>query len=182
MISPAEFRSTWDESLSWFTPFPESVFEGTQIPAVTKQFLTEIGLPGSVAPFLDFGPDHEVLETPSERWGLSEPFAQYWIIGCNGYGDPIVLTSTGSVLYLNHDAGMREVYINKDVATLAEALLRYEKLISEAQEVGGPDAFLDNEIPVDLQNEFEAFLKQIDPQACAPDTMWGGEVIAEWHT
>jgi hypothetical protein len=180
MMTPAEFERAWgDDSMFPLIAYPDEIFEGTGISAENRRFLTEAGLPERAAPYLGFEPTEESLP---ELWDLPESFAKYTIIGNNGSGDPVVLTPAGSVMYLNHDDDMAEVYINKDVATLAEALLRFRNLILEAQRVGGEDAYLDHRIPVDLQRGFEAFLREADPRALEADSLWGGEVLAGWRT
>lgn len=158
--------------------YPDEIFEGTGISAENRRFLVEAGLPEAAAPALDFGPTEESLP---ERWDLPEFFAQYTIIGDTGSGDPIVLTPAGSVVYLNHDDDMAEVYISKDVPTLAETLLRLRNLIVETQRAGGQSAYVEGRVPADLQRGFEAFLRQADPRALEQDGLWGGEVLAAWR-
>lgn len=158
--------------------YPAEIFEGITISAQNQRFLAEAGLPESAAPYLEFGPTEETLP---ERWDLPDSFAKYTIIGDNGSGDPVVLTPAGTVVYLNHDRRMAEVYINKDVPTLAETLLRFRNLVMETQRLGGDDAFFKGQVPAHLQRGFEAFLRQADPRAVEPDTLWGGEVLAGWR-
>lgn len=180
MMTPAEFEDAWGEdSMFPLIAYPEEIFEGTGISAVNQRFLAEAGLPEAAAPAMDFGPAEETLP---ERWDLPESFAKYIIIGDTAAGDPIVLTPGGSVVYLNHDNRMAEVYINKDVPTLAEALLRFRNLILETQRIGGEDAYLEDRIPADLQRGFEAFLRQADPRALEQTSMWGNEVLAGWRS
>ncbi len=159
--------------------YPEGFLDGTGVSAENQRFLEEAGLPEAAAPALDFGPTEETLP---ERWDLPDSFAKYVIIGDTGSGDPIVLTPAGSVVYLNHDSEMEEVYISKDVPTLAETLLRFRDLILETQRIGGQSAYVDGQVPADLQRGFQAFLQQADPRALEPDTLWGGEVIAAWRS
>jgi hypothetical protein len=180
MMTPAEFERAWgDDSMFPLVAYPEDVFDGRDLSAENQRFLTEAGLPEAAAPALDFGPTEETLP---ERWDLPDSFVKYTIIGDTGSGDPIVLTPAGSVVYLNHDDDMAEVYINKDVPTLAETLLRFRNLILETQRVGGEDAYVDDRVPVDLQRGFEAFLRQADPRALEQDGLWGGEVLGAWRS
>lgn len=180
MMTPAEFEHAWgDDSMFPLVAWPDEAFEETGISVENRRFLTEAGLPEAAAPYLDFGPTEETLP---ERWDLPESFAKYTIIGDTGSGDPIVLVPDGSVAYLNHDDDMAEVYINKDVPTLAETLLRFRNLIQEAQRVGGKDAYVEGRVPADLQRGFETFLRQADPRALEQDSLWGGEVLAGWRS
>lgn len=180
MMTPAEFEDAWgDDSMFPLIAYPDEIFDGTGISAENRRFLAEAGLPEAAAPGLDFGPAEESLP---ERWDLPASFEKYTIIGDTASGDPIVLTPAGSVVYLNHDDEMAEVYINRDVPTLAETLLRFRNLIVESQRVGGEDAYLEDRIPADLQRGFEAFLRQADPRALEPDAMWGDEVLAAWRS
>lgn len=159
--------------------YPDELFERNGISAENRRFLTEAGLPEAAAPGLDFWPAEDTLP---ERWDLPESFAKYTIIGDTGAGDPIVLTPGGPILYLNHDRRMAEVYINKDVPTLAETLLRFRNLIAETQRIGGQSAYVEDRVPADLQRGFEAFLRQADPRALEQDTLWGGQVLAGWRS
>lgn len=141
MISPTEFKLAWDDTLFALVPSPENLFEGTGISAETQRFLTEAGLPRRAAPTVAFGPPDDALQTVTEDWDVSDFFSRYRVIGSNGSGDPIGLTPDGSVVYLNHDAGLEEVYVNKDVPALAETLLRYQQLIAATQRAVGPTRF-----------------------------------------
>jgi hypothetical protein len=84
-------------------------------------------------------------------------------LGSNGSGDPIVIElSSRAIAYLNHDDGMRRVFINSSVATFAESLL----LFQEAQ-IDGAFASL------------PARLASLDAAAAGPDTMWAREISLE---
>lgn len=181
MMTPVEFEQAWGKDAMFpLVAYPDEIFEGSGISAENRRFLVEAGLPESAAPGLEFGPREG--ETLPDLWDLPESFEKYTIIGDNALGDPIVLTPAGAVVSLNHDDGMAEVYINKDVPTLAETLLRFRNLVLETQRAGGQGAYGENRIPADLQRGFEAFLQQADPRALEQDSLWGGEVIAEWRT
>ncbi len=100
-------------------------------------------------------------------------------IGSNGSGDPIVLLTDGQVGYLNHDAGFAPHYINRDLPTLAEALVRYRQLIDDTVEAVGPEGFLDGLVPSHLREVWIGFIRSADALALEPGSMWAEE-IAMW--
>ncbi|MBB4636886.1 SUKH-4 family immunity protein [Longimicrobium terrae] len=176
MLTPAEFELAWGDDLIPLVAFPEDHLRDAAVSEENRRFLAEAGLPEDAAPFLSFGPPPEDARTLPEMWGLPAEYAKYTVIGGNGSGDPIVVMPDGAVACLNHDDGMAEMYINRNVPVLAETLLRFRNLIAEAQRIGGPGAYWDAAVPAGLQREFRDFLFAADPRACEPDTLWGAEM------
>lgn len=175
-----QLRAQWEQAEGPFLRFPARAFQDVRLSPTTVRFLTEVGLPRQAAPFLDFeAPKAGRLPTADESFNLEPEFAAHYVLGTNGSGDPIVLAPDSSVIYLNHDADLAPVYMNKDVQTLAESLLRYWHLITETLRLHGPDAYLEGRVPPHLRTEFVAYLQAADPQAFAEDSMWAGE-IASW--
>jgi hypothetical protein len=165
-VTPEEFKSAW-EKVSDEPPcvFPISVFEGTGVSPQTQQFMSVAGLPSvGPNPNLSFHPGpSEVLETVSEMWDLSPEYEKYRVIGFNIHGDPVVLRPDDSLVYLNHDMRLEEVYINKNVSVFAEAALFYPDFAPEESE----------------KERLIEFLRTSDPRALEEGSFWSDE-IAEW--
>lgn len=130
-MTPAEFRTRYIESLpevpeelreeldlERFVPFrPDRVAE-IGIVAQDAAVLTDVGFPANASPYLNFDLDHNRQLEPID--GYSAMLA----IGTNGSGDYICI-DTGrrfEIVYLNHDDGMRRLFINSSVSLFAESL------------------------------------------------------------
>lgn len=158
--------------------FPFEAFDGVPIPTTAAAFLREVGLPASVAPFLDFQPPKTgPLPTVDQVWRLNDSkFGSFYVIGSNGSGDSIAITLSGSVFYLNHDDGFQSCYINKDVLALSETLLRFREMIREASKQNGPAAFLHGQVPAEAVNAVRSQLRSYDPKALDEEAMWTDEL------
>ena len=75
MLSPKEFVERWTLSGDILVQYTPEMLESTNLPAETKQFLIEAGLPDSAAPFLSFeAPKKGQISTLTNEWGLPEEF------------------------------------------------------------------------------------------------------------
>jgi hypothetical protein len=181
MLTSYEFRKRWlseDDSES-LVVFPTNAVVDIAIPVDSKAFLTTGGLPESAAPFLDFRvPDHGALQTVAEMWQLAPEYNRYRVIGFNGSGDPLSIDESfgGQIVYLNHDFDFHRVLINSSVPQLAESLLAFRHLIRETQRRNGDDAYLDGDVPQDLQQWLLSEIIRIDPAAAHPDCFWPQEL------
>ncbi|MBN2296708.1 MAG: SUKH-4 family immunity protein [Pirellulales bacterium] len=179
MITPDTFRENWcndEDSLVVFAP--ESLVD-VKIPDSSKTFLMSAGLPESASPFLDFfAPTGGTLETVSRMWQISSEFDRYRVIGSNGSGDPICIDEScnGQIVYLNHDNDFCRILLNSSVSQLAEMLLSFRHLVRETQARNGEDAYLDGNVPIDLQEWFLTEIDRIDPLAGKPGCFWIDEM------
>lgn len=164
------FKEDWEKAGEKLHLYSPASIATSLIPDESKDFLQSVGLPVEAAPWLNFG-DYEGNWIPTEV--LSKP---YFPVGSNGGGDPIVISDDGSVFYLDHDRAFVPIYINKSVEVLAEALLRFRNLVTESQRLGGPDAFLDGQVPPRLRGDFLGFLTEIDPRSVQTSSMWSAEM------
>ncbi len=175
-----ELQKEWDLAGESLQRFPATALDGVPIPQSAIQFLAEVGLPHDAAPFLTFEvPVSTRLPTVDELFGCRLKIENHCVIGSNGSGDPIIVFQNGRVMYLNHDAEFSQIYINKDVQILSESLLRYGRLISETQQLRGPDAYLDGMVPQHLRTEFLSYLRRVDAISLEGQTLWTEEV-ASW--
>ena len=181
MLTSDEFRKRWlsDGDSDSLVMFPTTVLVDVAIPHESKSFLTNGGLPESAAPFLDFRvPDHGALQNVAEMWQLPPDYNRFRVIGFNGSGDPICIDESlcGQVVYLNHDFDFHRVLINSSVPQLAESLLAFRHLIRETQRRNGEDAYLDGDVPRDLQQWLLDEIIRIDPAAAHADCFWHQEL------
>lgn len=172
-MTPDQFAEAWADDPDHLVTFPLRLLNNFSLSLGDKHFLTVAGLPSAAAPCLSFGPKYAEAESFGNI--LGEDFQ----IGSNGSGDPVILTARGEVFYLNHDADFDPRYINRDLPTLAESLVRYRALITETVETSGDDAFLEGKIPVRLREGWVEFLRDADASALAEGSMWADE-IACW--
>ena len=181
MISPSDFRKRWgeDDDAEPLVIFPAAILAGVSVPDVSTAFLTNAGLPESAAPFLNFQlPKTATLQSVSELWQRGSEFGCYRVIGSNGSDDPVCLDESrdGQIVYLNHDNDFQRVLINSTVPQLAESLLSYEHLVSETQSRNGEDAYLDGDVPDDLQQWLTDELHRIDAIALGANGFWTDEL------
>jgi hypothetical protein len=107
-MNPEDFQSQWMKGeQSDLVVYSREAASELSISAESKRLLTDVGLPESAAPFLDFGGDSAFVLAPvCEIWKAGD--SQQRIIGSNGYGDPICVHSrSGVVSFLLHDDQMK---------------------------------------------------------------------------
>jgi hypothetical protein len=178
VITPDEFREVLGEDD--MVLFVRKTVERAGLGPADAEWLSTVGLPLGAAPFLGFGEgEARGLPTVNDFFGLDgrvDP--RYRVIGTNGSGDPIVVDvgGGGTVFYLNHDDDFRPVFTNTSVRHLASCLAAFTKMIAEAQAANGPDAYLDDNVPAPVVERFVARVRDVDPPALQPATMWACEV------
>jgi hypothetical protein len=181
-MTPEEFKKAWEQDGDNLCIFPSEAVEGLDISESQRIFLTNIGLPESAAPFLDFGGKHYLpIPSVADVWKGGTTFECYRAIGCNGFGDPVCIdeNSGGAVVYLNHDDNMKRQFINSSVECLAFSLLAFRTVVRDAQARGGPDAHLNGQIPNDVADQFIRRMDEVDPDAIKPETFWFRSVMNE---
>jgi len=179
-VRPDVWISTWSSGetgpVAFVTFEPQFVNEAA-LSEIDRLLLTVYGLPDSAAPYLSFDNSPGMLAAARSAGFAPEGTEAFLEIGSNGSGDPICLrASDGAVLYLNHDDGFGAVLINSSVAALAEFLLLFRHLIREALAAGGPDAYLDGDLPPDAVERTVAAMQSVDPAALGDGTMWPTEL------
>jgi len=176
-----EFKTQWErEKTSRLVRYPRSIVLELAIPEEAKSFLTEIGLPDSAAPFLDFGGSTCIsIPTVTEVWKAGE--RRYRIIGSNGYGDPVCVDteSAGRVFYLLHDDGLAPRFMNSSIPQLAYSLLAFRQVVSDANAIGGKNAYLEGCIPSEVVDRFITQMETIDPPAISSDHFWFHSIVGE---
>ena len=167
-----QFKAAWERGGDTLLSFPEEQLAGATLPAETKEFLKLAGLPQEAAPCLAFGPS-------SLRWAAREAelasFNNYFPVGSDGSGNPLVIAQDGSILLLDHDRRFEPIYVNKDVQTLAACLLSYRASIDEAA-AAGAEAFY-GEVPMQALEQLANEFSWRDPPSVSSGSMWAGELL-----
>lgn len=171
-MTPVEFQNRFRNAqrplpdgveldLGKFRTFPQERIDELTIDDASKDILREVGFPEEAAPFLSFAEkEDKILRRLSSAFSfLSKDFDRYRLLGSNGSGDFICIDEdNGSIVYLNHDAEMKRVFINSSLLQFAESLC----LMAEAMQ---------SDYTIDFHDE----LSRIDPASTASDAMWPGE-------
>lgn len=118
----------------------------------TKEFLSQVGLPSSAAPFLSFGPIS--LEKTKLR------FTDFFGVGFDGSGNPICIKRNGQAVIFDHDNNWQEIFMNSSVGQLGESLIAYQQF---AEKEGGSS---------NLRN----VLNEIDRLATEKGSFWQNEI------
>src|SRR5262245_24352642 len=167
-MTPDDFKRAWECEGDKLVTFPSNVVATLRIPEDQRAFLIQPGLPESAAPYLNFGGKHYIgIPSAAELWKAGDAFKRYRVIGANGFGDPICVdeVSGGAIVYLNHDDEMKSGFMNSDVGRLAATLLAFREVVQETQNRGGPDAYLNGQVPSDVVDRFIVQMDEIDPSA-----------------
>lgn len=170
-MQPDEFKQAWELTGDRLLAFPAASLAGVTVPSDAREFLQRAGLPGQAAPFLIFHvPAVGPLPSATSVYPINGGFDAGTVIGSTGSGDPIVITTSGTVAYLDHDCGFASHYINRSIPMFAATLLRYRNLIQEACEA------TDGDLSETQKMRFIDFLKEHDPKSLNDGSMWIDEI------
>jgi hypothetical protein len=150
-----------DLDLGKFRAFPRERIDELKIDDGSKDILREVGFPEDAAPFLSFTAkeDKVLKKLPSVFSFLGPDFDHYRLFGSNGSGDFVCIDeSNGNIVYLNHDSGMKRVFINSSLSLFAESLCLMAKALQS-----------------DYTVDFYGALSRIDPEALSEESMWPAE-------
>jgi hypothetical protein len=154
MVTELEFRAAFNDA--GLSTFELAVVTTLGLPAEEANWLTNVGLPTSAAPFLSFGDnDERRLPAVGEIFrGVRNPPAadRYRVIGGDGAGNPVVLDleAHGAIVCLDHENRFARVLVNSSVRQLATCLTAYAKMVAAAQAANGEDALLDANVPASV--------------------------------
>lgn len=143
------------------------------------EFLFDIGLPNDVLE-LSFDYLTEDLETVNETWKIGEEeFNKYVNIGFNGSGDPVVINlENGEIVYLNHDDGFKEIFINADIEKFAHCGLEIIEFQDNLKKFR-PESYYDTEFTDEQLEKLKHNLSEIDQKIFERDTHWH-YTIQQW--
>jgi hypothetical protein len=72
-MEATQLADAWRETGERMVTFPPQALDGVPVPTTAAAFLCEVGLPASVAPFLDFQvPKMGPLATVDQLWRLKD--------------------------------------------------------------------------------------------------------------
>ncbi|MBT2788254.1 MULTISPECIES: SUKH-4 family immunity protein [unclassified Halomonas] len=124
---PEELNLKLDE----FSQFPESALLGYELRDDDRDFLCKVGFPRQAASFLSF----------SSYEALSNMQAGFFPIGSDGSGSNIgIELSSGNVILLDHDFGMKSVFINSSLFLFAECLCLFQEHLTREAMAGCVEA------------------------------------------
>lgn len=138
----------------------------------STEFLFDIGLPNDVLE-LSFDYLTEDLQTINETWSINDTeFDKYVNIGFNGSGDPIgINTENRQIVYLNHDDGFDEVYINADIEKFARCGITVIEFQDNLKKLK-PESYFETEFSDEELLLLKNTLTEIDSKALDYDTHW----------
>ena len=195
MHTPEEFKVKWNAGIESFEEDGEIISIGKLVQCEHEElellgiqsdlsnFLTNIGLPDSAAPFMSF---EEIarngLSKVYDVWGTKSDYStedisrldNYLVIGSDGAGNPLVIDIKNDckVLHLEHEDLFKTVtFVNSSVFNLAEFLLEVRSLISEFNRLS-LERDENDQIPARFKDASIAKLKKIDAKA----TVEGGVI------
>ncbi len=140
------------------------------------QFLFDIGLPNDVLE-LSFDYLTEDLQTVNEAYKINDSdFDKYVCIGFNGSGDPIgINVENRQIVYLNHDDGFEEIYINADIEKFARCGIEVIEFQNNLKKLK-PESYFSTEFSDEELIKLQNNLTEIDSKIFENDTHWNHTV------
>lgn len=178
MISPKSFSDKWNKDVFPLVEYAMEKINPLSLPKDSKDFLIEAGLPESAAPFVNFKSSFKGGGSRlNEKFKECKKFSHYIYLGFTGNGDPIcIVENTGEVVYLDHEDGCSETFINSSIQQLAESLLEYSEFIKKIKQANGKKAFLEKSAPKDLIDWVYNKLSEIDSKSLEQGCFWNEEI------
>lgn len=175
---PEEFVEQWDANKDGaLIKFHAQDLIRINFSEDVKNFLTIGGLPVSPAPYLEFTSSQSLLRPLTTVFTVPVALQKYWYLGSTSSGNPICITEKKeNIVFLNHGDTYNEGFINTSISQFAESLLAYSKMIDQAIEMNGEDAFIDNEIPVTVIDWLQTELRRIDAKSVEKGSFWFTEI------
>ncbi|PVY41125.1 SUKH-4 family immunity protein [Pontibacter virosus] len=146
----------------------------------TTDFLSNVGLPTSVAPYLSFVGDLEKeLRSVFDTYETGEVGHKYFLsIGTDGAGNPICIDIKNDcqVVVLNHEEDFSSTFMNSSVVELFQFLTLYKSFVEDVIGVNGEDAFLDANFTDKQYEELKKGMEVVEDKALRPNTSWAQEL------
>lgn len=176
-MTDASFLNKWNK-LELFKALPTSR-NRFELDQKSIEFLFDIGLPNDVLE-LSFDYMTEDLQTVNEAYKIDDSnFDKYVCIGFNGSGDPIGLkTGNGEIVYLNHDDGFKEVYINADIEKFSRCGIEIMEFQDNLKKLHS-NSYFSTEFSDEQLTELKSRLIEIDKKALNNHSHWN-YTIANW--
>lgn len=166
-----QFRAAWEAAGDRLCRYPADAISASGLPEDTKRFLVAAGLPQEAAPCLSFAPGTlDWLRQPGDDLDC------FYALGSDGSGNPFAVDEDGVVWLIDHERPCLRTLVNSSVAALAECLLAYRTLVTEAVAIGGEDACLDGRIPRHIIEAFSRSVNDVDSEVAGSETFWSQEL------
>ena len=165
MVSPKEFWEFWGDDLVRAQP---QALQGVSLPAQTKEFLLQVGLPRQADLLLSFQLD---LDELPQVGAPSEVFR----IGTDGGTSICIDVSQGScIVSIDPDNQLPTRFVNSGVSQLAECLMIYRNSIG-----GLSRKDLSDDEALNLISKLSKEIEAADPEALQGDDNWWSAIIEQ---
>lgn len=180
-MSPQEFLE-FNNSTSTFeylTVFPKDMTGDLKLSNDALVFLAQTGIPTYAAPHLYFGEFDDgqflpLLKDWSWRKQAYENEPKAWVIGCAPDESPVCIMENGQI-FIYRTSRDRQL-LNNSLPQLIGALVVYAIMVDKTVSERGDDAFMTNDIPEHLIDEFEKELLVVDGDCCMTSSFWSNEL------
>jgi len=134
----SEFQTAWGKNEQGLQPITLDTLDRFALNKESVNFLSEIGLPTSAAPFLSFVGDarankqYSTINFLTDRFNfLESEFRKYIVIGFYGHGDIIAINTANNftIEWLDHENYFSSKFMNSSVSQLANCMLCYRDFV-----------------------------------------------------
>ncbi|HEY1037950.1 MAG TPA: SUKH-4 family immunity protein [Bacteroidia bacterium] len=181
-MTPSEFKSAWIDNDHSLYPLSAERFKGLNLQQSTIDFLMQAGLPGIVAPYLNFVRDTSDIYDGINRLTkvydtLDAEFNKYIVIGGSGDGNIIALNTelNDRVEWLNAE-DFSSGYMNNSIRELAAMLIAYRNFVRTIHEENGEDAYLDSNFSDAVYETLKQKIASIEEKALIEEGFWKTEL------
>lgn len=143
--------------------FPYETFSDYKLPAETKQFLSDVGLPVADKKFTE-ATSISFFENASEVRRTIQNGEVFLVIG-EGQAADVGLSEKSGAIYLLYSEDEPKLYVNAGI----EELLSFAKAYQDTWKVFATD---DAELIVNTLKDFRRKMSKVDAKALRADTFW----------
>jgi hypothetical protein len=170
MFTPEVFMDKWDSLRRPLIRYEKSILNEKNLPKEVIRFLSDIGMPSSVPPYLSF-------RALSKSDLSSEPIPMgFLLIGYTANGDYICISEKSEIIILDHEDNTIVSFMNSSIPQLLEFFLEYVDFIKNIQTVNGRKAFIENNAPPEMVAQLKKRFYEIDSAALQENSFWDEEL------
>ena len=173
----------WSENFESIVLYSSKRIDKFNLNILTKNFLSNTGLPKDAAPFLSFSDDSDepyggIVKLTDSFDFLESEFEKYIVIGSNGSGDEIVIDTNDEckIKLLDHEDYFSEELMNTSIEKLYHSLIIYQNFVDTVQKELGEDALFDC---LYTESHIESLKKELyknDPDSMNKNCFWLNEI------
>jgi len=168
LISAIEFHNGWlKKNEDTFLYYGELNFEKLNLNRNDCDFFIVGGIPRWAAPNLYFFVPDKINLISKRFFCFGEDALDRKIC--------IDIISGGKVVLIDK-GGAYKCFLNSSIQSMCTTLFYYMNMIDDAIKIKGKNAFLENDIPMDLIVEFENCMNQYDNEAIKKGGFWDCEI------